>query len=95
MLNEVLSGIALILLIILIVFVFYNKKDKKDIQKQQHTQNRKKSNLGYFIGFANTPSPRIVAPHRPNVYNTEIPIVVVEHPDRRKYKPQIMRPLFF
>lgn len=93
MLNEILSGISIVLLIVLIMLTFNNNNNKKKhIREIRH--RKKLDNLGYYIGFPNTPSPRIIVPHRPNIHDTEVEILQVERPKRRKYRQEIVRPLF-
>jgi hypothetical protein len=81
------AGIVLILLLVVIVIIFFMKKTEKRERRGERLYSDSRDLIGYYVGHANVPSPRFVAPLRPNVY------VVPNRPDVVR-RPRRVRRLF-
>ena len=80
------AGAGLVLIIVLVVIII--SKLMKKTEKREGREKRDErlySNrdlIGYYVGHPNVPSPRFVAPLRPNVYVVPNRPIVARRPRR-------------
>ena len=79
------AGIVLILVLVVIVIIFFMKKTERRERRGKRVErlySDSRDLIGYYVGHPNVPSPRFVAPLRPNVYVVPNRPVVVQRPRR-------------
>ena len=84
--KEFLAGAVAVLIVIFVVVIIskiMKKTEKREKRKkEERLYSDKKDLIGYYVGHPNMPSPRIVAPLRPNVYVVPNNPVVIQRPRR-------------
>ncbi len=84
--KEFLAGAGLVLILVLVVIVISKimkktaKKEKREKRDERLYSNR--DLIGYYVGHPNVPSPRVVAPLRPNVYIVPNTPIITKRPRR-------------
>ena len=76
------AGLVLILVLVVIIIILFMKKTEKREKKDKRLYSDSRDLIGYYIGHPNVPSPRFVAPLRPNVYVVPNTPVMTKRPRR-------------
>jgi hypothetical protein len=79
------AGLVLILVLVVIIIIFFMKKTEKRERRGKRGERLYSDNrdlIGYYVGHSNVPSPRVVAPLRPNVYIVPNTPVITKRPRR-------------
>lgn len=84
--KEFLAGAGVVLIVVFVVIIISKlmkktaRKEKREKRDERLYSNR--DLIGYYVGHPSMPSPRVVAPLRPNVYVVPNNPVVIQRPRR-------------